>query len=164
RQVLVAALDHWSQITPDDSKLARRLLDIAKGADPDPWRDQVRDEIFSNNMPKLQKLAKDFQPGNATPQLLMLLAEKLNDQQKLEGAALLRQALLAQPKDFWLLFSMAKLAKDPAARAGYYQAALALRPNSATAHNNIGITYYERMDYDEAIVHFKTAVAVTPDK
>src|SRR2546423_136093 len=43
---LVAALDDWAgprhQARPDDPEAVRRLLDVARRVDPDPWRDRLR--------------------------------------------------------------------------------------------------------------------------
>src|SRR5262249_61316137 len=42
RHVLVAALDHWAEITMDKALLPC-LLEVARLADPDPWRGPGRE-------------------------------------------------------------------------------------------------------------------------
>src|SRR5262249_53933953 len=74
---LVAALDHWVSVIPGQSLVSVRLLDIARQVDPDPWRDQVRDAATWADAKKLQQLAASVQAEQQSPQLLLLLAGKM---------------------------------------------------------------------------------------
>src|SRR5262249_26519881 len=76
--VLVTALDHWAAVTTDKDLLPR-LLQVARQADADPWRDQVRNENTWQDLGQLQQLAREVKPQQQTPQTLFLLARRLTD-------------------------------------------------------------------------------------
>jgi tetratricopeptide (TPR) repeat protein len=158
RLALVAALDHWAQVT-FDRKLLPRLLEVARRADPDVWSDQVRDVKTWDDPKKLQDLARKCQPQQHSPQFLNLLAERLwwtNSRE--ESAALSRAALLYYPQDFWLHFNLGDTLKDPTERVGCYRAALALRPKNPVAHHNLGCALSEKKDLKGAIAHIRKAL------
>ncbi len=163
RYALVAALDHWAR-RPDTSKAGNkmftsRLLALARHADPDPWRDQVRDEKVGEDPAKLFQLAKEAWPNKQTPQIMLLLASRLQNQNgKKEGIALLYRTLLHYPKDFWLHFELHYVVENPEEKVGCLRAALALRPDSAPAHVNLGLALQDKKDLDGAIRHFEKAV------
>jgi tetratricopeptide (TPR) repeat protein len=162
RHVLVAALDHWAEVTTDQALLPR-LLEVARLADPDPWRDQVRNENTWQDLGQLQQLAKDVQPQQQTPPVLILLAARLYGKGgRPDAAALLRTALVHHPADFWLNFHLGNLGDDPGERAGCYRAALAIRPGSAAAHNNLGVALGAKKDLDGAIQEYKKAIELDP--
>jgi tetratricopeptide (TPR) repeat protein len=162
RYVLVAALDHWADLTTD-MKLLQRLLQVARQADSDPWRDQVRNVKTWQDLGQLQQLAKGLQPQEQTPQILALLARRLKWQgSKKDAVALMRVALVHYPPDFWLNFELGFLADDPAENAGCNRAALAIRPGSAAAHNNLGKALYDKKHLDGAIQEFHKAIELEP--
>jgi eukaryotic-like serine/threonine-protein kinase len=136
RYAWVAALDHWAETrggkkrTAADERLVGRLLAVARAADPDPWRDQVRNPKTA--VATLRKLAQAVEVAGQSPQILVALAVKLP---RREGSALLRRALLAYPRDFWLHFQLGTWVEGFVERAGCYQAAVAIRPSSSAAHN-----------------------------
>ena len=74
RYVLVGALDVWCDKSKDNRI---EHSETARLADPDPWRDQVRDEKNWNNLRALEKLAKEVDLGSQSPQMAILLAAKL---------------------------------------------------------------------------------------
>jgi tetratricopeptide (TPR) repeat protein len=158
RYVLVAALDHWAEVTTNKDLLPR-LLEVACLADPDPWRDQVRNVNTWQNLAQLQELAKVVEPQRQTPAILAHLALRLKDKGgQADAAALLRTALVHHPADFWLNFDLGNLVDDPGEEAGCFRAALAIRPGSAIAHNNLGAALYEKKDPEGAILEFKKAI------
>lgn len=164
RHALVAALDHWAVFLPGNSALQTRLLEITRLADPDPWRDQVRNEKNWRDVKKLKELSKTAEPDRQTPQIISLLGLRLywkghNE----EAGTLLRQALMYHPRDFWLHFQRGTMVKDPAEQAGCFTAALVVRPDSAPAHNNLGHVLRNRKDLEGAIAHFKKAISLNPD-
>jgi tetratricopeptide (TPR) repeat protein len=159
RYVWVAALDHWASTflltkpSPTEQRMVERLLAVARHADRDPWRDQVRGPLAATAT--FQKLARAVNVARQGPQTLQLLAQKLP---RTEGATLLRRALGAYPRDFWLHFQLGLMAEGPAERAGCNQAALAIRPSSAVAHNNWGVALDDQEEYEEAIGHYQKAL------
>src|SRR5262249_480189 len=58
RYVLVTALDHWADVTTDKDLLPR-LLEVAREADPEPWRDRVRQLATWQDLASLQQLARE---------------------------------------------------------------------------------------------------------
>jgi tetratricopeptide (TPR) repeat protein/tRNA A-37 threonylcarbamoyl transferase component Bud32 len=160
RYALVAALDFWAATTRD-RPLGRRLLLVARRADPDPWRDQMREALGGNDVHKLQRLSEQVDVSRQSPQMLLAVAWRLPRTDG-QAAALLRRSLDQYPRDFWLHFSLGGRAKDPAEMAGCYRAALALRPNSSVAHVNLGVALYAQRDYAGAITHYQHALKLDP--
>jgi tetratricopeptide (TPR) repeat protein len=156
RYVLVAALDHWAENTHGSSPLAPRLLEAARRADPDPWRDRVRTFKMLHDTAARQQLAAEVQPGQHSPHVLLLLSVSLPDADAVE---LLRRALVAHPRDFWLHFYLGDRLKKPAERISCYQAAVALRPDSAPAYNNLGATLRAAGQLEAAIAAYRKAVS-----
>jgi tetratricopeptide (TPR) repeat protein len=76
----------------------------------------------------------------------------------------LRQAQAEYPADFWLNFELAAALEEkrPTEAIRYYSVALALRPQSAAAHNNLGLVLLVQGDLDAAIRHFKKALQIDP--
>jgi Flp pilus assembly protein TadD len=162
RYVLVAALDHWAKVTPDKDLLPR-LLEVARTADSDPWRDQVRNPNTWHDLGQLQQLAKDVKPQQQTPPILILLEQRLYlAGAKQEAAALLRTALVHHPADFWLNFHLGNLADDPGEKAGCFRAAVAIRPGNSAAHSNLGMALAAKKDLEGAIQEFKKAIELDP--
>src|SRR5438045_1720900 len=77
-----------------------------------------------------------------------------------QGAALLRRALLLYPQDFWLHFTLGNIVADPGEKVGWNRAALAVRPDSTPAYNNLGIALQDMKDLDGAIQHYRKAIAL----
>jgi serine/threonine-protein kinase len=162
RYVLAAALDHWADVPTDDT-LRLRLLEVARLADPEPWRDQVRDAKTWQNVPKMQQLARAVQPVEQTPQILMLLARRLSFKgARQEAAALLRTALVHYPADFWLNFELGFRSDELGEQLGSYRAALAVRPDSALVLNNLGCSLIHKKDLAGAIACLIRALELDP--
>ena len=145
-----------------DPELRPRLLEVARLADPDPWRDQVRDEKGWGNVQGLRDLAVRARPEQNTPQIVSLLAFRLRFAARLEAAALLRAALLHHPKNFWLHFSLGNVTRDLGERAGCYRAALALQPNNSAAFNNLGNVLHQQKDLEGAVACYQKARDLRP--
>jgi serine/threonine-protein kinase len=174
RFALVAALDFWAVWTRDEL-LRAKLLAVSRHADPDPWRDQVRDalglevgqgllsELLGRNvLQKLRTLVKQADVSRQSPQILLAVARRLpeGDNHRVE---LLRRAVIYYPRDFWLHFDLGFLTTDPVEQVGCYQAALAVRPKSGMVHHNWGFTLANRKDFAGAIQHYEIALALDPN-
>jgi tetratricopeptide (TPR) repeat protein len=162
RYVLAAALDFWADVATE-TDLVLRLLEVARQADPDPWRDQVRDIKVWQDLPRLKLLAADVEPKRQTPQILLLLAQRLRGSGSQNAAAdLIRKALLHHPTDFWLNVYLTFVIDDPGEKIGCYRAALALRPDSAPAHGNLGAFLQGRKDLKGAMGCYQKALELDP--
>ncbi len=167
---LLAALDDWAywEHRARHPDLAGRLLGIARRADPDPWRDKIRDPALLKNQQGVVKYARealrdDESLARLSPQMLNLVALRLpNGPTK---TTWLRTAQALHPADFWINYSIAySLAKEDARTAtGYFRAALAVRPNNAAVYNGLGMALHNQGDRPAAIAAYKQALAIDPN-
>ena len=129
------ALDDWVAVRSQgkDEGAARRLIDVIHGADPDPWRQRVRDTLVRKDWPALKNLATsaelDRQP--AATLCFIYAALQANDTLYLERELVLRRAQWKYPADYWinhrlgcdLIFGRPDCVQEG---IGYVQAAVAL--------------------------------------
>ena len=145
RTPLVAALDDWAVCSPDG---IRRdwVLRVARGADPNAWRDRVRDPATWGDVVALAELARTAPVAEQPPHLLLALGERLHLAGE-DGIGLLRRVADQYPDDFWVNFTVARALYgafrqgkgDWTAATPYYQKALDLRPKAVAVHNNLGL-------------------------
>jgi serine/threonine-protein kinase len=167
-QHLVAALDDLAAATHDPNRRAW-LLKVARRADRDPWRDRFRDPKLWAHPAALEALARELlrdnaQLGKQKPQLLVALGGALQST-KAESVPLLAAAQARYPADFWLNFQLGNAfasANQWNEAVGYDRGALALRPDSSAAHNNLGVGLHQKKQLDEAIREFRSAIELDP--
>jgi serine/threonine protein kinase/Tfp pilus assembly protein PilF len=159
RYVLVAALDHWAGL---DDKRRGRLLDVARRADPNPWRDRFRSEKAWNDRAALEQLARDVRPEEQSVQILVSLTRRLIEKNLPEPANTLRRAILHRPHDFWLHSELGCVLTNPVEQAGCFQTALAIRPQDALAHSNLAVVLRRKGDAIGAIEHCDEAIKINP--
>jgi probable HAF family extracellular repeat protein len=169
REELIAALDDWMRIRrgmprKDDSDW-KRLLVAARAADPDPWRNQVRDAWERDDRKALGELARSAPFDRLHPCDVLLLEANLDTDR---AAAVLREAQRRRPGDFWLnhalgmrLHSMRPPRIDEA--IGYLRTASALRPESPGAILDVGHVLEMADRVDEAIAACEQAIRLKPD-
>jgi tetratricopeptide (TPR) repeat protein len=171
RQELTVAMDHWAHVQrtarPSGDASWRKLIAVARAADPDEWRNQVRDAVKDNDSEALAKLAASERIRDLPVQTASLLGSVLPA--KL-GQSLLRRAQREHPDDFWINFELAYALdfaspphKDLDEAIRFYTAALAVRPRSAPTHFFLGYALRHRGKLDEAILEYETACALRPD-
>jgi serine/threonine-protein kinase len=162
---LVAALDDWAFIAAGPRSKSW-LLGVARRAAPDPWGDRFRDVAVWQDRQKLRALADEaLRDGGAkldelSPQVLTALGELLGGA---ESVPLLRTAQRHYPNDFWLnivLGNALNEAKQHEEAVGYERVAVALRPDAAAAHNNLGLTLLGKGDWDGAMTECRTAITL----
>jgi serine/threonine protein kinase/tetratricopeptide (TPR) repeat protein len=172
-QALVRALDEWSPMRKrargDDDAFWKKLLEVARQADPDPWRNQFRESLLQRNRPALEKLADSLPIREVSPATAYLMGHALNDLGALDNAmAMLREAHRHHPDDFWLNDALGYFSKDfcrpprydDALR--YYSMAVALRPRSARTHFAVAEVLEEKGSTDEAIAEYSTTIELEP--
>jgi tetratricopeptide (TPR) repeat protein len=162
---LVAALEDWAGMAAE-GKTQGRLLALVRRADPDPLRNRLRDPAVWQDRRQLTRLAAHAGVEHLSPALLLIVGSRL-EQLGGPGLELLERGQRRYPGDFWLNFELANaLHTKKHARcdeaAGYYRAALAVRPGTVAVYNNLGIALHEKKDLDGAIAAFRQAIALDP--
>jgi serine/threonine protein kinase/Flp pilus assembly protein TadD len=170
RVYLTAALDDWAtvkdKLTHEGGAPLRAIADLA---DDDPWRRTLREAFKRKDWGALEKLAEEQGTSTQSPTNLVLLVGGLEGANNWRAAErLLRRAQQASPGDFWINFHLGaalyfKKPSDPGESARYYQAALALRPQSPVVYNNLGDVLHARKKLAEAIAAYEQAIALQPD-
>lgn len=164
RGALVAALDDWSACAADQDQRAW-VLAVVRQADPDPWRDRVRDPETWDNPKALRDLADRAPVAEESPQLLAVLGARLRAR-NLDGVAFLERVASAYPADFWVNIEMGNALShqsNSVEAIGYYRAALALRPQTVSLHYALGGLYLGLHRWGGAIAEYEQAVRLDPD-
>ncbi len=156
RLPLVAGLDFWAVAT-DDGPLRARLFEVARLADPDPWRRRFRQPDAWADRAKLKALADEVNVNDQSPQLLAALARRLGD-----GGALARRALIARPRDLWLLLQLGLSSTNPVDQVGAFRAAMAVRPEAAVLYYDLGFVQQFQKQPAEAAACYRRAIELDP--
>jgi serine/threonine protein kinase/Tfp pilus assembly protein PilF len=167
---LLAALDDWALHArrKQQLELAHAVLAVARLADQDPWRDQVRDPARWNESQTTSQSAQQAQRdpdllASLTPQMIVAISWRLPAE---EGATWLRKAQALHPADFWINFDLAQRLRQVKGKdheaIGFYRAALAARPNNTAVLNNLGVALADTKDLPAAIDTFNRALAIDP--
>jgi tetratricopeptide (TPR) repeat protein len=168
RTAVLFALDDWTFCTKN-SKVRERLRQVAGGADDDDWRRRFRK---AKNRETLAALAAEALSLELPTPNLYLLAEALSEQGAAEEAtAVLRRAVQLYPADFWVQYKLAWLLGHGnqgslvaiEEQVGHLRAAVAVRPQSAPAHNDLGLALHAKQDLEGAIAEYHKALALEPN-
>jgi tetratricopeptide (TPR) repeat protein len=171
RTELIVALDNWANELKLTSKGAdtswKRLIAVARAADPDEWRNQVRDAMEQGNKDVLHKLAESPRVNTLPLQTLELLGSVLHHAGIEHDLTVLRAAQLRYPNDFWINFKLAwalefrpRSEREEALR--FYTAALAIRPHEVMVQMRIIAILLAKGQVDEAIGWCRKAVELDP--
>jgi len=147
---LVAALDDWATCVTYSNRLSW-VLAVARRADPDTWRDRVRDPLAWRDPTALADLARRAPVAEQSVQLLVALGEQLwpTDGDTIEFLARVQRK---HPADFWANFTLGNtlLDQQPGEAVGYYRAALAVRPGAAVVYQHLAIAMLAQGRFREA--------------
>jgi serine/threonine-protein kinase len=167
---LTGALDDWAAIRRDRRKKTAEAADlsaIARVADPDPWRNELRTVLDEADpearLTALQLLANKAKFEELVPISLQLLGSGLNAAgDRALAESVLRRAQQRYPRDVWLNYELGKVLlglsrHDEAIR--FLTAARSLRPE--TAHE-LAHALEARGDWDEAIAVFCDLIVRRP--
>jgi tetratricopeptide (TPR) repeat protein len=163
---LVTALDRWAV----DGKAAGRrdgewAAAAARAADPDEWRDRLRDAGGRSDGQAVAALLASA-PGDELSSVISWALPSLRHKGVTvseRAISLLRQAPERHPDDFWANHQLAqhlRFFRPPRQEEAirYYTAAVALRPQSPGARNNLGNALRDRGDLDGAITQYRQAI------
>jgi serine/threonine-protein kinase len=180
---LALALDHWVKMRTslpegsrtDNDRLRKRLLAAARAADPDEWRNQLRNALEQGQTETLIELAASAKVSNLPLQSVSLLGWALDFAGESEQAvAFLRQGQRRYPDDFTINFQLGwsldhgrhsppvEQVKDEVIR--FYTAARALRPRNVPVHTVLGHALSSRGRLDEAVAVYGKAIELNPDQ
>ena len=161
---LVAALDDWAACAADRDQQAW-VLAVVRQADPDPWRDRVRDPATWDDPAALRDLADRAPVAEQSPQLLAVLGARLRAKNldavrfpDARGVGLPRR-LLGEHRDG----QCALRSVQPAEAIGYYRTALALRPETVSLRYALGGLYLGQHRWDGAIAEYEQAIRLDPE-
>jgi tetratricopeptide (TPR) repeat protein len=147
----------------------KHLLELAKKADPDPWRNRLRDTLARDDRKGLEALAQSADVRQLPPATLHLLGSTLSDMGSPDqAAALMQRAQRQYPRHLWinyvLGFSCTRALNRPQYEAGLagYTAALAARPHSAALWSERAYAFYRLRQWDDAIADFTKAIELDP--
>jgi tetratricopeptide (TPR) repeat protein/serine/threonine protein kinase len=183
RDALLVALDDWGRVARQQptEPPATALDALAAAADDDAWRKRYRAAWPATDRAALRDLSAEARRSALPPSSLLLLAGSLSSAgEREEALALLRWARGHHPTDFWLHFNLGTTLTHRSDHSplhtpgeitpveleeaiGCYRAALALRPDEATAHNNLGNALRAKGQLDEAIAEYKEAIRLKKD-
>jgi tetratricopeptide (TPR) repeat protein/tRNA A-37 threonylcarbamoyl transferase component Bud32 len=169
---LAAALQDWALVCkktrPSGDTGWKDLLALARAADPDEWRNRLRDALERGDQKTLKELAASAQGAGLPPAGLVLLGKTLVETNApQEAEALLRKAQRQHPADFWinreLAYALTKLKPPQWTEAiRFFTASLALRPHSPGAHLSLGWALAKQDRLEEAKPEFLKAIELDP--
>jgi serine/threonine-protein kinase len=163
RNIVLAFLHDWLYWAPEGNRA--KLRAVLQAADDDPWRRAFRDARATNDFEKLTALARAPGATDQSPVLLSGLGGTLLVNGRAQEAwSLLREAHVRHPGDFWINYLVGLyLAKEqPQEAAGYFRAAVAIRPDSNQAYTLLSRALRDAGDSDGAIAALRRSVSLHP--
>jgi tetratricopeptide (TPR) repeat protein len=167
RGQIVAALDDWLWAISRPNQ--ERLLAVLAQVDADPWRQRLRVEFVNRNQKALRELAREANAPAQPPANCVLLGGALRSLGDTELAVeFLRRAQQEHPGDYWLNQELGhtlmhlKSPRANAEAAGYFRAALALRPDNPVSLVTLAEALVEQGDLPGAVAACQKAIALKP--
>jgi serine/threonine-protein kinase len=176
RYELTVFLDSWSHVR---RRLAQRgqapggkdwkeLLEVARAADPDPWRDRFRKAVLNDDRKALAELAASAPLASLPVETVDRLGDALLGRETLKEAVdFLKRGQRLHPDDYWInvnlansLLQLGAQHREDALR--YYTAAVALRPQAALSHTNLANALEIHGKLDEASAAYREALRLKP--
>ncbi|QEL16325.1 protein kinase domain-containing protein [Limnoglobus roseus] len=164
---LVNALDGWAELARDANQV-EQILRVTRLADPDPagWRNQARNPAVWSDKAALARVAATAPAADPCVPLFLTVAKRCRAA-GIDPSEMLRRVYRTQPTDFWLNLWLAEDAyrgRRYAEAVRFCQAAVALRPDAAVAHNNLGLSLLGRDPrFGEAVEYFQDALRLDPE-
>jgi tetratricopeptide (TPR) repeat protein len=167
---LVAALDDWAYARKRlNAGGWRQRLALARAADPDRWRNRLRDFLEDEDPRALEEAAAADHADDWPALTLGLLAKFAQRTASAERVVpLLGRAQQRHPGDFWINESLGQLLDElrPARleeSIRYHSVAVALQPKSPGAHLNLGNALGKKGRPEEAIAEYREAIRLKED-
>ncbi len=170
---LVAALDDWALVAYflKNQELTEQILAVTRHAAPDPdWGDQLRQVKSWRDREALAKLVEDAPLARLSPQMLVLVGNVLEFQNSSLLESWLRRAQAQYPADYWMNFNLGHFLNNHLRNktqrlesTGFFRVALAVRPASNVAYNDLGRCLLDQGNLDKAIDAFRKAIEIGPE-
>ncbi|MBN1852013.1 MAG: protein kinase [Pirellulales bacterium] len=183
---LVAALDDWVTVKwLGKLENVDTIIEVARQADPDPWRNRLRSALQHENWDDLKDLIQNKDLLEQPPATILLLAILLKTSNHWDAAVdVLKSAQRQHPGDFWINYYLGRYLsqKHPEDALGFCRAALAVRPDESGAYScvaralhwmdpELGWQPYSHIDAitgwqeyrSEAIYQLRVALRLNPD-
>ena len=146
---------------------------MAKAADPDRWRNQLRDTLSQMNTDRsrkleiLERLATTADLDRLPEASVTRLAFALSSLgRRVKAIALLRRTQRAHPDDFWVNADLGReLMFDgkPEEAVRFFAVAGGIRPRSGLALENLGKALQQSGQFTEAAETFRQLIGLQPD-
>jgi tetratricopeptide (TPR) repeat protein len=163
KEALVTALDDWAVVETDPESLSQ-LGRLARLADPDEWRDPLRNDSLWKDAKALVEFAARVDVTRLTVPLAERLGNSLESKEG-QGVELLQRMWRGRPQDFWLNYTLGGILQTARRHraeeaVGCYRAARALRPDSAAVCNNLGLALYRTHQLDAAATALQSGLGI----
>ncbi|MBN9121690.1 MAG: tetratricopeptide repeat protein, partial [Planctomycetes bacterium] len=160
---LIGVLDHWLVWEPSED-----LLAVLRVTDPDRYRNAVRAALRREDVKEVQKLADRPEALALPPRFAFALGERKVILAPARRLQILAAADRQRPGDFVLLMTLgthypANQKEGAAERMAWFQAAVAVRPTSTVAWNNLGVAKKDFGDLDGAAAAYREALRLDPN-
>jgi tetratricopeptide (TPR) repeat protein len=161
RERLLGALEMWFWKEPSD-----RLLTLLEAADPDGYRNEFRQAHRLKDSSRVRALASQADALQQPARFVSVIGGR-DSISHARREQILRTVHQAQPQNFIVLIRLGLLhkighAEGAATGAGWYRAALAVRPTSVIAWNNLGLALKDAGDTPGSIAAFKECIRLDP--
>ncbi len=158
---LTAALDRL--ILLESSAWARAVL---RAADPDAYRDAVRDAVLMGNKTRIGELANRPEVAAQLPEFVTILVESVPD--GLKQREMLEAAVQRRPNNLGLLMALGNtypISQREGAneRVVWYQAAVAVAPENPAPHLNLGVARADLKEFATAETEYRKALELEPN-
>jgi serine/threonine-protein kinase len=164
KRVLLEALDDWLAVARDPPRRAW-LAGVARAADPDAWRDRVRDPTADADPARLEELARTADVLTQPPSVLVALGKRWFVRGG-DAVDFLRRVQAAHPGEFWTSYTLGQVLAERGHwqdSGAAFQNAMADRPESAAPQNNLGVILEVLNRADRAIERLREALRLDPE-
>ncbi len=175
KEAIIAVLDCWAIVRRDREPRGRDEigpwqvpLEAARAADPDPWRNRLRDALETGDRQALARLASAGDIEGRPAPSLWLMGRLLIWSGQIEAAdAFLARAWRIHPHDFWINLELSRSLMiqpwQPELALNYATSAVSLRPESAVAHLRLGWIHQCFANKVGAEAEYRAALRLWPD-
>ena len=162
RDQLLIALDAWLSLEPTNAVAA-----ILTAADPDSYRESIRRASQADDL-DLQRTLAARPEATEQPARFALVLGQLPSLSIADRARHLSTCHRQSPGNFMVLMALGELyptnqVEGAVEQAGWYRAALAVRPTNVVAWSNLGNALHDMKNLDEAVAAYKEAIRLEPN-